>query len=220
MNYDKDTKNAYRNELKAKEYQEQYTKGTKWARFTMWRQKVLIKKIIEQCNFKQDDKILDIPCGTGFIGKILCNSLGHIIASDISIEMMNRASREYQGDNFRGFVQCDVTQTPFKKESFNCVILLALMHRLPKEIKFKTWDEVVSLSKKYIIVNYSIDSHSQRLKQWLTKMIRPTHKPAPSPVGIRGILEEFRLMKLKIKKRKHVVRFFSSVIIFLLEKSE
>ena len=46
MDYLEDTKNAYKKELKAKKYQEQYTRGFKWARFTMWRQKVIIKRII------------------------------------------------------------------------------------------------------------------------------------------------------------------------------
>jgi ubiquinone/menaquinone biosynthesis C-methylase UbiE len=148
MDYNKDTRDAYRNELKAKEYQEQYTKGTKWARFTMWRQRVLIDKIINQCNFKKTDKILDIPCGTGFIGKTLSKTPASIIASDISREMMERAYGEYVGDNFNGFVECDITKTPFRKESFDCIILLAFMHRLPKEIRAKTTEIKAVVDKK------------------------------------------------------------------------
>ena len=117
----------------------------------MWRQKVIIKRIINQCNFSNTDNILDIPCGTGFIGKILCKTPASITASDISAEMMNRANNEYVGDNFKGFVECDITQTPFNKESFDCVIILAFMHRLPKDIRNQTWEEVVRISKKYII---------------------------------------------------------------------
>jgi len=218
MDYNKDTRDAYQNKLKAKEYQEQYTKGTKWARFTMWRQRVLIDNIINQCNFKKTEKILDIPCGTGFIGKILSKSPASIIASDISREMMERAYEEYAGDNFYGFVECDITQTPFRKESFDCIILLALMHRLPKEIRHKTWEEVVSLSKKFIIVNFSIDSRSQRLKQWLIKKVRPHHIPAPSSLPIQEIIAEFASFDLVIKENFYVAYFFSGKGIFLLEK--
>jgi ubiquinone/menaquinone biosynthesis C-methylase UbiE len=195
MDYNKDTRDAYRNELKAKEYQEQYTKGTKWARFTMWRQRVLIDKIINQCNFKKTDKILDIPCGTGFIGKILSKTPAS-----------------------NGFVECDITKTPFRKESFDCIILLAFMHRLPKEIRAKTWENVVELSKKFIIVNYSIDSRSQRLKQWLIKKVRPNHIPAPSSLSLQEIINEIESFDLVIRKSLHVAYFFSGKIIFLLEK--
>ena len=218
MDYNKDTRDAYRNELKAKEYQEQYTKGTKWARFTMWRQRVLIDKIINQCNFKKTDKILDIPCGTGFIGKILSKTPASIIASDISREMMKRAYGEYAGDNFNGFVECDITKTPFRKESFDCIILLAFMHRLPKEIRAKTWENVVELSKKFIIVNYSVDSRSQRLKQWLIKKVHPNHIPAPSSLPIQDIINEIESFDLVIRKILHVAYFFSGKIIFFLEK--
>jgi len=165
MDYIEDTKNAYKGALKAKEYQEQYTRGFKWARFTMWRQRIIIDRIIHQCNFTKTDKILDIPCGTGFIGKILCKTPASVIASDISAEMMKRASDEYGGDNFKGFVECDITKTPFSKESFDCVIVLAFMHRLPKEIRDETWKEINRISKKYVIVNYGFDSRLQRLKK-------------------------------------------------------
>jgi SAM-dependent methyltransferase len=218
MNYDNDTRNAYRNELKAKDYQEQYTKGAKWARFTMWRQRALIEKIIKQCNFQQNDKILDIPCGTGFIGKILCNSPGSVIASDISIEMMRRAFGEYRGNNFHGFIQCDITQTPFRRESFDCVILLAFMHRLPKETRYKTWEEAVSISKKFIIVNYSLDNRLQRLKQWLIKKVHSNHIPAPSSLPLQVIRSEIGSYGLTIRKISSVMPLFSAKIIFLLEK--
>jgi SAM-dependent methyltransferase len=218
MNYDKETRNAYRNEVKAKEYYEQYVKGAKWARFTMWRQRVIIENIIRQCNFKQADKILDIPCGTGFIGQILCKSPASVIASDISSEMMKHAHGEYGGDNFGGFVQCDITRTPFRKESFDCAILLALMHRLPKEIRCKTWEEVVSLSKRFIIVNYSLDSRVQKLKQWLTIRVSPNHIPAPSSLPMHDIMNEITSYGLVVRKVWSVVPLFSAKILFLLEK--
>ena len=86
MDYITDTKNAYKGKIKAEEYQDQYTKGFKWARFTMWRQKLLIKRFVNKCKFTKNDNILDIPCGAGFIGKILCKTPASITASDISSE--------------------------------------------------------------------------------------------------------------------------------------
>ena len=218
MNYEKDTKNAYRNEIKARAYREQYTKGTKWARFTMWRQKTIIDKIIKECNFKQTDRILDIPCGTGFIGKLLCNSPAYVVASDISIEMMEQAFEEYEGDSFNGFIQCDITKTPFKKGSFDCVIILAFMHRLPKEVRKKTWEEVVGLSKRFIIVNYSLDSRLQRLKQSLIKKVFPGHIPAPSNLPLQEIVDEIESYGLVVRKVISIVPFLSAKILILLEK--
>ena len=131
---------------------------------------------------------------------------------------MKHAFGKYGGDNFTGFVQCDITQTPFRKESFDCVILLAFMHRLPKEIRCKTWEEVVSLSKKFVIVNYSLDSRLQKLKQWLIKKVSPNHIPAPSSLPLHDIMNEINSYGLIVRKVFNVVPFFSAKILFLLEK--
>jgi ubiquinone/menaquinone biosynthesis C-methylase UbiE len=183
----------------------------------MWRQRVLIKKIINRCNFTKTDKILDIPCGTGFIGKILCETSASVTASDISAEMMKRASDEYGGDNFKGFVECDITKTPFSKESFDCVIVLAFMHRLPKEIRDKTWEEVVRISKKYVIVNYGFDSRLQRLKKWFLKGINANYIPAPSSLPMDDIITEINSFGFVIKKVYNVAYFFSGKVIFFLK---
>ena len=220
MDYIQETRNAYKSELKAKEYQEQYTKGIKWARFTMWRQRILIDKIINQCNFIKTDNILDIPCGTGLIGKLLSKTPASITASDISAEMMKRAAGEYIGDNFNGFVECDITQTNFRKESFDCVIVLAFMHRVPKEIRHKTLEEVVRISKKYIIVSYGFDSHSQGLKKWLIKKVHPNYIPAPSSIPMEEIITEINSFDLVIREMSYVAYFLSGKVIFFLEKKE
>lgn len=219
MDYIKDTKDAYKNETKAKAYQEQYTKGFKWARFTMWRQRLIIRRIIDKCNFNENHKILDIPCGAGFIGKILCDTPADITASDISAEMIKRAKSEYQGDNFKGFVECDITKTPFENESFDCVIILAFMHRLQKEIRDETWKEIKRISKKYIIVNYGFDSLPQRIKKWVLKKISSKYESAPSSIPINDILNEINSFGFKTLSITNVVYFFSGKVIFLLEKN-
>jgi len=218
MDYIQETQNAYKNKLKAKQYQEQYTKGIKWARFTMWRQRVLIDKIITRCKFTKTDKILDIPCGTGLLGKLLSKTPASITASDISVEMMKRAAGEYIGDNFNGFVECDITQTNFRKESFDCLIVLAFMHRLPKEIRYKTLEEVTRISKKYIIISYGFDSYLQRLKKWLIKKVHRNYLPAPSSLPMEEIITEINSFDLAIKKISYVAYFLSGKVIFFLEK--
>ena len=89
MTYEKDTRNAYRNEVKANAYKNQYIQGAKWARFTMWKQKRIITKFLDACNLESDHTVLDIPCGTGYIGSVLAKYEASVIASDISEEMMD-----------------------------------------------------------------------------------------------------------------------------------
>ena len=50
MTYEIETKNAYRNKKKASAYLSQYVEGTKWARFTMWKQKKILNQFFNDCN--------------------------------------------------------------------------------------------------------------------------------------------------------------------------
>lgn len=218
MDYERDTKNAYRNKKKAKAYLEQYTKGTKWARFTMWRQRALIEKMLDQCDLTASDRVLDIPCGTGLIGRILLNNPACVIASDISIEMMNLVRNESGEDRLHRLVQADITATPFVRESFACVVVLALMHRLHDGLRREVLTEVASLSSRFVIMSYSVESRSQRIKQRILKILRPSHIPAPSSVPLPDILREVASHGFKVLSTSHIAYFLSAKVVLLLEK--
>ena len=220
MDYERDTKNAYQDKEKAKAYLEQYTKGTKWARFTMWRQRTLIKKILGRCNLTRSDWVLDLPCGTGFIGEVLVDCPACVIASDISIEMMGLARSEYDENRFRGFVQADITETPFTKGSFSCVVVLALMHRLHESLRRDVLSEVASLSSKYVIMSYSVESRSQRIKQRVLRALSSSHLPAPSAVPLSDILREVASHGFTVRSISHIVYFLSAKVVLLLEKND
>jgi ubiquinone/menaquinone biosynthesis C-methylase UbiE len=218
MSYETHTKNAYRNTEKAKEYQDQYIKGAKWARFTMWRQKSIIQKFIGHCQIAKSDSILDIPCGTGYAGHILSDSKGDVFASDISMEMMDLAVGQYKQSNFSGFVQSDITQIPFPKGRFRSVVVLALMHRLPCELRAQVLSEINRVSSKYVIISYSVENFSQRVKQWLLLKIKPTHIPAPSSIPLNVMREEIANAGFTIIKKKYIMFFLSAKLVFLIEK--
>ena len=219
MDYRTDTRDAYRSDSRARAYEEQYTRGTKWARFTMWRQRALIKGLLDRCGLDETSNIIDLPCGTGFIGKELCETRASVVASDISPAMMARARSQYSGPNFHGFVQCDITGPPFKEGSFDCVILLALMHRLPRELRHKALRNIAWISKRFIIVSYSLDSGPQRLKQWVTRIVYPGYTPAPSPLPLQDIIAEIESFALVVRRRSYVARFFSGKLLLLVERN-
>ena len=218
MSYEDHTKNAYRNKEKAKAYQDQYIKGTKWARFTMWRQKSIIKRFLDLSKVNKDDKVLDIPCGTGYIGEILAVTEAEVFASDISLEMMDLAINEYSSPRFSGFVQADITEIPFPDESFKAVIVLALMHRLPREMRAKVLSEIARVSNNYVIVSYSVESVSQKIKQWLLLKITRSHVPAPSSIPLPLMQGELTAAGFKIIKMRYIMYFLSAKVVFLVEK--
>lgn len=220
MDYEKETRSAFRNSSKAKTYKEQYTKGMKWARFTMWRERMCVKKALKQCNLKRDDKVLDIPCGTGLLFSVFSKFPFYIVASDISSEMMSLTREDRKEINLSGLVQADITSTPFANETFTCVITNGLMHRVPIDIKRKALKEIASLSNRFIIASYCIDSRLQRVKKRLIKMVLPAHIPAPAPAPLQDIINEFNSNELYVRKMYRIVNFLSAEVLFLLEKRQ
>ncbi len=218
MDYEKDTRLAYKDRQKAKAYRTLQTTDKSWGRFASWREKACVKKALSKCSLAKDEYILDIPCGTGVLASVLRGFPGLIVAGDISREMMELAWHDFQLPNFLGFIQADITQGPFRKETFSCIITLGLMHRVPENVRKDILEEISSLSKKFIIISYSLDSVTQRIKHWLIKKIIKSHKPAPSPLLFNNIMEEISPFGLMLRGIYYPMPFFSSEIVFLLEK--
>jgi SAM-dependent methyltransferase len=218
MSYESQTKNAYRNKIKAKDYQDQYIKGSKWARFTMWRQKNATSSLLNLCDLCESDIILDAPCGTGLIGELLNNYSSSVIAADISLEMIELAQSEYEKNKFLGFIQADLTKAPFLNDTFKCVIVLSLMHRLPAEIRKKVLSEVFRLSNHYAVISYSIENTTQKLKQKLLSKLNKSHIPAPSSIPYETILEELDVVGFKVMNKINIAFFLSSKIVLLVKK--
>ena len=181
MDYEKDTRLAYRDAQKARNYQAQQTTARGWVRFTTLREQLWVKKALRQGLLTAQERVLDIPCGTGILACVLANFPCRVVAADISREMMALAPPDYQHPGFLGFVQADIVQAPFRPQSFSWVISVGLMHRLPENIRKEVLKWISYLSKKHIIISYSFDSPFQRFKHWLIKKVKPSHKPAPAP---------------------------------------
>ncbi len=218
MGYEKDTRSAYRNRFRAKEYKRHHTEDFSWARLAMWRECLCVERVLKLCGLNRNSRILDIPCGTGILADGLSRIAAGIVAADISLEMIELAQEEYRQENFRGFIQCDITRPSFKMREFDCAIILGFLHRVPLEIKKATLKEISSISKRFIIVSCSIDSGPQRFKQWIIRKIRKSHKPAPEPVLLREMLSVFKSADLIVKKSTRVLPFLSAEVVFLLEK--
>ena len=219
MAYESDTREAYRNKTKANAYKNQYIEGFKWARFTMWKQKKIIFEFLNVCKLGSSDVLLDIPCGTGYIGGLLSKYPFKVVASDISIEMMELAINEYSENNFAGFLQADITKTPFQADQFKCVVVLALMHRLPREVRAQVLSEVVRVTNEYIIISYSIESFLQKLKLKLISLVSSNHIPAPESIPLKDIINEIDSYGLIVIRRKRIVSLLSSKVVFLAKKA-
>ena len=218
MNYENDTLNAYRSKARAAEYRRYHTKDWTWARFATWRLHRALRRELARYAWTADDRILDIPCGTGVLGKLLHSFPFRIVASDISPAMMELARSEYPSDRLIDCVQADITSTSFPRASFSCVVTLGFFHRVPPEIKQAALREIAALSSRVVIFTCSVDTPIQRLKHAVLSRFWRGHVPAPCPAPLQEIVAASEAQGLRLMRAFMVVSFLSSVAMLVLEK--
>ena len=216
--YEDKTLNAYRTRQRAEEYKRYHTKVWSWARVTTWMEQRLLARELSRYAWSADDRLLDIPCGTGILGKLLHSFPFRIVASDISPEMMELARGEYPTDRLDKCMQADITNTDLPRESFDCIVVLGFLHRVPPDIKRAALAEIAALSRKVVIVSCSVDSPSQRLKKKILSIIRRDYVPAPCPTPIKEIVKECEDAGFKVVRSFMVIPFLSAEAKFVLEK--
>lgn len=217
MDYNKDTRTAYTLE-KAKSYKSQQTRGFSWARFTTWRERAITSKLLQYCNLSSAGRILDLPCGTGILGRIFRQLPCSVFACDISVDMMSQAKEEYGSMHFKGFVQADITQTPFKPGYFDCVVSIGIMHRLPAHVRKEALGQIVTLSDDFLILSYATDSLMQRLKRRILSTLSRNYKAAPVAITRNELEAEAVLSGLHLVKKCSVMPFLSAEVILLFKK--
>ncbi|MFH2011547.1 MAG: class I SAM-dependent methyltransferase [Pseudomonadota bacterium] len=217
-NYETDTLNAYRSKQRAAEYKRYHTKDWSWARFCTWREQHLLARELSRYSWSAGDLLLDIPCGTGILGKLLHFFPFQIVASDISPEMMELAREEYPTDRLIGCVQADITKTGFPRKSFACILVIGFLHRVPLNIKRAALCEISALSDRVVIITCSVDSPLQRIKKKILAIIRRKSCSAPCPIPLRDIVAECEAAGLKVVRSFMVVPLLSAETILVLEK--
>ena len=185
----------------------------------MAREKKCVDKALAHCILSSTSVVLDMPCGTGFIADILLKRRISIVAGDISREMMSLAVEDYQGSKFTGFVEADITNSPFRNNAFDCVLVLGLMHRLPEYVKVKILKDIATITNKYLIISFSETNFLQRLKLGCLKIIKPAHKSSAFPLAIRKMFSLVRQNGWKVLKVYRPIWLLSSDVVFLLKKN-
>jgi len=218
MDYEHDTLNAYRSVNRAKQYKDFHTKQLSWGRFVTFIEQRAISRILKQYNWSKSDRLLDIPCGTGVLGRLLHDFSFKISASDISTEMMEFAKGEYPNNRLVEFTQQDITRTEFKRDYFSCVITLGFLHRVPLDIKRESLREIFKITKRIAIVSCSVDTPLQRLKHKVLSLVKRNHVPAPCPIKINELISECQNQGFYVERSMMIVPLLSAHALLVLKK--
>jgi SAM-dependent methyltransferase len=216
--YERETKHAYRSAERAAEYKHFHTRAFSWARVVTSREQWLLRRILDEIDWKTGDVLLDVPCGSGIAAAVLNELDVGVVAADISKEMMEQSRGEYRSDRFRGYVQADITVMPIAPGRIRAVLSVGFLHRVPLEVKRSALAALAGLGAEVMVVTASVDSPIQRLKHRVLSAVRRRHVPAPAPLPLAALEREFRAAGLEVVRRVAVIPLVSADTIFVLRR--
>ncbi len=77
---------------------------------------------------------LDIGCGTGSFSRLLAQRLQHVLALDLSPQMIRVAQERSTRFNNIEFQVADVLSCELPADHFDCIVSIATLHHLPFEV--------------------------------------------------------------------------------------
>ncbi len=218
MNYEKETRAGYQSPQRAEAYKNFQTKQFTWGRISTWLEQRTVRRMLAGDREASDGRLLDAPCGTGILGPTLMTGGGGIVAADIAMEMMELARNEYPSERLLGFTQADITSLPFPSASFDFVVTLGFMHRVPAAIRQGALAEIFRVSSARAIVSFSHTSPVQSLKHKLLRALSSKHIPASSAVPPAIAIREIESAGFTIKSTVRIAPFLSSETLYLIER--
>jgi len=211
-----ETKERYQSSQYATQYKSEYEAGFSFknirSRIIAYREIAVIQSILSDIQ-DIDGLVLDIPCGTGKLGKTLSSFPVTILASDISSEMMALARKEYNPKKFKGFVQLNAVNIPYAVESVNTIICLRLFQRVSADARRQILSEFRKIVKSNLIISYSYSSSWQKVRQEI-RYLYDYSNPVFFHADIKDIVEEIEETGFLVKKLRYVLPGLSSEVIF------
>jgi ubiquinone/menaquinone biosynthesis C-methylase UbiE len=148
------------------------------------KQEKLREFLVQTADIKTNDRILDICCGTGSTTYYLSKKSNYVTGADFSIGMLEKAKEKCINSSF---ILANISQLPFKNNSFDIVTCTFAFYEIKGELIDKTLSEIKRILKK--------DG----------KFLMMEHEVPEKPF-IR-FLFYIRLLSMGFKKAKNILKF-------------
>jgi trans-aconitate methyltransferase len=104
----------------------------------------LIEDVVSYADLKQNDKILEVGCGTGLATKCFAKRSFPIVAMDPGPEMLRAARESLAGFGKVKFLEATFEAWPATRAEFRLIIAAQSWHWVPPEVRFVKAAEVLS----------------------------------------------------------------------------
>lgn len=114
------------------------------------RERFFKKALINQVTAKEDEKLLDVGCGTGTLIQMLAHQQPKLIITglDADAEVLNHASAKIKPlENTITLEQGYAQQTPFDSDSFDIAVSSLFFHHLTSDQKLQAFKDILRVLK-------------------------------------------------------------------------
>ena len=159
-------------------------------------------------------KVLDVACGTGAVGRMLAKKGNDVVGVDSSHDMVE-IGRKKAGKNPM-FVVSDSSKMPFRKRTFDVSLITFAFHHMPREVILGTLDEMRRVTKKGgKIIIADVEKPSTLVSKLIINIPRIYESIHYVPFYSKG--PNYFLNKAGLKIIKEEKKFFGSVKIIVCE---
>lgn len=176
-----------------------------------WRDRREKACIVECLNaIPSGSKVLDLPCGTGRLTRLLVERGYRVIAADVSEAMLSRAKENYatyrnaQGGKVPDvpFSLRDVLKTGFQTDEFDGVSCIRLFHHFSEaETRRAALSELRRICRGPIVVTFLNSFALDRFSSWLKMRIRRREPENQRPIPYSTFAADIAAAGLKIDKK-------------------
>ncbi|MCS7280202.1 MAG: ubiquinone/menaquinone biosynthesis methyltransferase [Desulfobacterota bacterium] len=109
------------------------------------------RKTVEAINLEENERFLDLACGTGDLGIFVAKAYPHVLvfAVDFNLDMISFAKKKIEKkklNRFFNFAAADANNLPFKDESFDAVGIAFGLRNIPN--RKNALKEMIRITKK------------------------------------------------------------------------
>ena len=164
--------------------------------------------------------VLDVPCGTGRMTKVLLARGLDVTGADISSPMIDQAKKKLStyGDQVQ-FVEADLTDLNFEDNSFDLITCVRLFGHVPIDVRLSMLREMRRVTKKWVVINYFYITSLSKLKRWVKRVVFKTYEGVIYPTTKYQMRQEIRETGLKEEYLSFGRRYYSEEVYALLSKS-
>jgi len=161
-------------------------------------------------------RVLDLPCGTGRITRLLLERGYKVIGADVSKEMLASAQGNLVGlSDLESLDEADAEKLPYSDAEFDAVTSIRLMNHVPPGIRVQMLREMARVSRGMVVASYCNPRSLSALKRRIKMRLKPARAPW-HPATYAQVAREAAQAGLTVSARYPLLGPISETNVYLL----